>query len=218
MGLGAVVYWNPVEWWYASIGAIDAQADARETGFRTTFHGEDHFFYAVETGVAPQFDSGKGPMPGAYRVGLWYDPQDKERFSDGTIRRDDTGFYISCDQMICKESNDPEDTQGLGVFTRYGWANKKVNDITDFWSLGLQYQGLLESRDDDVLGLGFAKGIFSTEAGYADAYESVFELYYSAQIAPWLAISPSVQFIDNPGGDNAVQDAVLFGLRAQASF
>ena len=218
MGLGAVLYWNPVESWYASIGAIDAQADARETGFKTAFTNEDYFFYAAETGVAPQFDSGKGPMPGAYRVGVWNDPQDKERFSDGTVMRDDTGFYISCDQMVYKENEGVEDSQGLGVFTRAGWASKKVNDITDFLSLGFQYQGLIEGRDDDVLGLGYAKGIFSTEAGYADAFESVVEVYYNAQVAPWVAVSPSVQFVDNPGGDNAVEDSVVFGLRAQSAF
>jgi len=218
MGLGAVLYWNPVESWYASIGAIDAQADARETGFKTAFTKEDYFFYAAETGVAPQFDSGKGPMPGAYRVGIWNDPQDKERFSDGAVMRDDTGFYISCDQMVYKENEGVEDSQGLGVFTRAGWANKKVNDITDFLSLGFQYQGLIEGRDDDVLGLGYAKGIFSTEAGYADAFESVVEVYYNAQVAPWVAVSPSVQFVDNPGGDNATEDSVVFGLRAQSTF
>jgi len=218
MGLGAVLYWNPIESWYASIGAIDAQADARETGFRTTFTGEDYFFYAAETGVAPQFDSGKGPMPGAYRVGIWNDPQNKERFSDSVVMRDDTGLYISCDQMVYKENEGVEDSQGLGVFTRAGWANKKVNDITDFLSLGFQYQGLIEGRDDDVLGVGYAKGIFSTEAGYADPFESVVEVYYNAQVAPWVAISPSVQFVDNPGGDNAVEDSVVFGLRAQSAF
>jgi len=218
MGLGAVLYWNPVESWYASIGAIDAQADARETGFKTAFTNEDYFFYAAETGVAPQFDSGKGPMPGAYRVGVWNDPQDKERFSDGVVMRDDTGFYISCDQMVYKENEGVEDSQGLGVFTRAGWANKKVNDITDFLSLGFQYQGLIEGRDDDVLGLGYAKGTFSTEAGYADAFESVVEIYYNAQVAPWVAVSPSVQFVDNPGGDNATEDSVVFGLRAQSAF
>jgi porin len=218
MGLGAVLYWNPIEWWYASIGAIDAQADARESGFRTAFHGEDNFFYAAETGVAPVLDSGKGPMPGAYRIGIWNDPQAKERFSDGEMQRDDTGLYISADQMVYKENNGAEDSQGLGVFTRYGMADKKVNDIADFWSFGMQYQGLLEGRDDDVLGLGYAKGIFSTEAGYSEVYESVIELYYSAQIAPWVAISPSVQFVDNPGGDNTVDDSIVFGLRAQSSF
>jgi porin len=63
-----------------------------------------------------------------------------------------------------------------------------------------------------------AWGIFSDEAGYSEVYESVVELYYSAQIAPWIAISPSFQFVDNPGGDSAVDDSIVFGLRAQSSF
>ena len=218
MGLGAVLYWNPIEWWYASIGAADAQADPRETGFRTTFTNEDYFFIAAETGVAPVLDNGRGPMPGAYRIGVWNDAQDKERFSDASIERDDVGFYISADQMVYKEVEGEEDSQGLGVFTRYGMANKKVNDIVDFYSLGVQYQGLIEGRDDDVLGVGYAKGIFSDEAGFADAHESVFEVYYNAAVAPWLSLTPSVQFVDNPGGDNAVDDAVVVGLRAQGAF
>jgi porin len=218
VGLGAVLYWNPIEWWYASIGAADAQADGRETGFRTAFHGEDYFFVAAETGVAPVLDNGRGPMPGAYRIGVWNDAQDKARFSDSVVEKDDVGFYISADQMVYKEVEGEEDSQGLGVFTRYGMANKKVNDIADFWSLGMQYQGIFEGRDDDVLGLGYAKGIFSTEAGYADVHESVFEVYYNAPIAPWISLSPSVQFVDNPGGDNAVDDAVVVGLRAQGAF
>ncbi len=218
VGLGAVLYWNPIEWWYASIGAADAQADGRETGFRTTFTGEDYFFIAVETGVAPVLDNGNGPMPGAYRIGVWNDAQDKERFSDSTIERDDVGFYISADQMVYKETEGEEDSQGLGLFTRYGMADKKVNDIADFWSMGMQYQGLIEGRDDDVLGLGYAKGILSVEAGFDAVHESVFEVYYNAQIAPWISLSPSIQFVDNPGGDNAVDDAVVIGLRAQGAF
>jgi porin len=216
--LGAILTANLSDAWYLSVGAGDAQADGRETGFRTAFHREDYFFYAAETGYSPEFDSGKGPMPGTYRIGLWNDPQAKERFSDGAIHRDDTGLYISCDQMIYKENKGPEDSQGLGVFTRYGLADKKVNDITDFWSVGLQYQGVFEDRNDDVLGVGYAKGILSTEAGYADVYESVFEVYYNAQITPWMSISPNIQVIDNPGGDNAVQDAIVAGVRAQSAF
>jgi len=218
--LGVVLSYGLTDCWYLMGGVADAQADGRETGFRTTFHDEDYFLYIFETGVTPQLDSSKGPLPGAYRAGLWYDPQDKERFSDSTIRRDDTGFYLSCDQMLCKENDDPEDSQGLGVFGRYGWASSKVNEITNFWSLGLQYQGLIEGRDDDVLGVGFAQGIFSDKASATQTqdYESVLELYYSAQVAPWLSISPSIQYIANPGGDKAASDAVVLGMRAQMRF
>ena len=219
-GLGAILYWNPIEWWYASVGVVDAQADARETGFRTAFHKEDYFFYVFETGVAPQLDSANGPLQGAYRVGLWNDPQPKANADAAKERRDDVGFYLSCDQMLIKENAEPEDIQGLGTFFRYGYANSERNDIVNYWSLGFQYQGLIDGRDDDVLGVGYAQGVFSNKADttFTDDYESVLEVYYNAQVTPWLSISPSVQYVANPGGDDTVSDAVVFGVRAQMTF
>ena len=218
-GLGAVLYWNPIEWWYASVGIADAQADARETGFRTTFHGEDYFFYIFETGVSPRLDSANGPLQGTYRIGLWNDPQPKAN-EDVSETRDDVGFYVCCDQVLTKENSDPEDSQGLGAFFRYGYAPSKRNDITNFFSFGFQYQGLIDGRDDDVLGVGFAQGIFSDSADttYTDDYENALELYYNAQVAGWLNISPSIQYITNPGGNKAVSDAVLLGVRVQMTF
>jgi porin len=222
-GLGVAVHYDPDNFWYASAAVADAQADVRETGFRTTFCGEDYFFYIVETGITPLFGSANGALAGAYRIGLWYDPQPKastDLAEAGESCRDDVGFYITCDQMITKENLDPEDSQGLGVFFRYGNANSKRNDITNFWSLGFQYQGLLDGRDDDVLGVGFAHGTFSDKASatYTNDYESAFEVYYSVQIAPWLVISPDFQYVTNPGGDGSISDAVVVGVRALMVF
>jgi len=177
----------------------------------------------LETGIVPQFDSANGPLQGAYRAGLWYDPQPKantDYANAGKSYRDDVGFYLSCDQMLAKENADAEDSQGLGVFFRYGYANSERNDIADFWSVGFQYQGLLEGHDDDVLGAGFAQGVFSDKASttYSDDYENALELYCSIRVTPWLNISPSVQYIGNPGGDKTVSDAVVLGVRAQMTF
>ncbi|HUW18102.1 MAG TPA: carbohydrate porin [Sedimentisphaerales bacterium] len=218
-GLGVAVHYSPQHLWYVSAAVADAQADIRETGLATTFHDEDYLFWIFETGLTPHLNSANGPLQGAYRLGLWYDPQDKEEFVTGKTRRDDKGFYLSFDQMLYKENSDAEDTQGLGVFGRYGWAGSKVNEVTNFWSLGVQYQGLLPDRDDDVLALGFAQGIFSNRAvDFTEDYEAVWELYYSAQVTPWLAVSPSIQYVANPGGDRTVGDAVVLGLRALISF
>lgn len=217
--LGAILHWNPVEDWYVSVGVADAQADGRETGFNTAFHEEDYFLYMAETGITPHLHSDKGILPGAYRVGVWYDPQPKA-YTDGPEERDDHGFYISCDQMLAKENDTPDDTQGLGGFFRYGWAPEDKNDMAQFYSFGVQYQGLFDGRDDDVLALGYANGIFSDKANdtYPEDYESVFEAYYSAQVTGWMTLSPSVQYITNPGGDNTVSDAVVLGLRALITF
>lgn len=222
-GLGVAVHYGLDESWYISAAAADAQADAREAGFNTAFSDEDYFFYIAETGLTPVFDSANGALAGAYRVGLWYDPQPKastDLADAGESYRDDVGFYLTCDQMITKEDTDPEDSQGLGVFFRYGNADSSRNDITNFWSFGFQYQGLFDGRDDDVLGAGFAQGVFSdkSSATYTDDYESAIEVYYNAQIAPWLTISPDVQYVKNPGGDNSTSDAVVLGVRVQMTF
>jgi len=219
-GLGFVLNWDITDSWYLMAGVADAQADSRETGFKTTFHNKDYFFYAFETGKTLNMDSANGSMPGTYRIGMWIDSQDKERFSDnGQTHRDDTGFYTSCDQMLYKENANIEDTQGLGVFFRYGWADDKVNEVTNFWSIGLQYQGLFEGRDEDVMGVGFAHGTFSDDAtDYIEDYESVLEVYYNAQVTPWLSLSPSIQYVANPGGGKNAKDAVVIGLRAQMIF
>ena len=219
-GIGAVLYWNPIEWWYASVGAIDSQGDARETGFNTAFKDQDYYFFVFETGIAPQLDSANGPMQGAYRVGLWNTPEPKTN-SDGVKNyRDDIGAYLSFDQMLCKENGDPEDGQGTGAFLRYGYANSEKNDIAGFWSFGLQTTGLVDGRDGDVLGLGYANGIFSNNASttYTDDNEDVLEVYYNAQVTPWLNVSPMVQYVADPGGNDTAKDATIFGLRTQWTF
>ena len=218
-GLAVVVYGEPLEWWYVAAAAADAQADARETGFNTAFHDEDFFFSIFETGVVPTIPSPNGELRGAYRIGFWHDPQRKDRHAGGT-KRDDVGIYLSCDQRVWKENKDPEDGQGLGVFGRWGWADKHVADIKCFWSLGCQYQGLIPTRDDDVIGLGYAQGtlVWGTPSELIKSTESVMELYYSAAVAPWLNVSPSLQYICNPGGVSGVKDAFVLGIRVQMAF
>ena len=219
-GLGAIIHWSPIEHWYLSVGAADAQADKCETGFDTTLHDEDYFVYMVETGITPQLDSANGPLQGAYRVGVWYDPQPKANSDESKTYRDDTGLYVSCDQMLAKENNDPDDAQGLGAFFRYGYASSLENDMTNFFSAGFQYQGPFCGRDEDVLGLGFAHGSFSdsADATYTNDHESVAELYYSAQVTEWMNLSPSIQYVANPGGVDGTSDAVVLGLRAVMAF
>jgi porin len=222
-GLGAALHYGPDALWYASAGAADADADLRETGFDTTFDGDGHFFYIAETGITPLLGSTNGAMPGAYRVGLWYDPQPKantDLAEGGKSYRNDAGFYLTFDQMILKENTDAKDSQGLGTFFRYGNADGKRNDMINFWSTGFQYQGLLEGRDEDVLGAGFAHGTFSDGASttFTNDYESAVEIYYSAQITKWLVISPDFQYVTNPGGNRDISDATVIGTRIQMTF
>ncbi len=228
LGLGAQVVVEPVDWFYFGIVAADARADGRKTGFKTTFHDEDYFFAAVELGFLPVWETAKGDLPGGYRFGVWYDPQPTEKFFNDLggrittvpMKRDDIGVYVSMDQMVYKEhAEDVADEQGLGVFFRYSFAHDETNEIEHFWSLGAQYLGLIPTRDDDVLGFGFAQGIISDELhalGSGDR-ESVYELYYAAQVFPWLVVTPDLQYIVNLGAEDG-RDTFVAGVRIQMSF
>lgn len=227
-GLGMQVVVTPVDWFYAGAVVADAQADGRTTGFKTAFHGAADYFSAFEFGFLPSFDTPWGKLPGGYRFGMWYDPQPKAKFFDDlggrrrTIpwKRDDLGFYFNMDQLLIKERPDDDaDTQGLGCFFRYGYAPGDVNVVEHFWSLGTQYQGLLPTRDNDVLGLGFAQGRISSQLRALEGgeQESVFELYYSIEVFPWLFVAPDFQWIVDPGANHG-RDAFVAGARIQASF
>ena len=229
VGLGLQVVVEPYDWFYAGAAIADAQADGREIGFRTAFHGEDDFFAVFAFGFLPEFKTAWGRLPGAYRFGLWYDPQRKEQFFNdlGGRRRsvpsqtDDVGFYLSFDQLVFQEHPDEEgDPQGLGMFLRYSFAHDDVNEVEHFWSVGAQYQGLIPSRDDDILGSGVAQGNFSHDlrlTGIHPTKETVLELYYNALVLPWLSISPDFQWILNPGGEDG-RNALVAGLRFQMAF
>ena len=122
----------------------------------------------------------------------------------------------------------PADTRYLSVVRRgvrnlaesMGFARDDVNEIDQFWSLGLQYQGLVPGRDNDVLGAGVAQGRLVETAGFTAAHETATEVYYNFAITPWLGITPSVQYICNPGGgrDSSADHATVVGVRAQLAF
>jgi porin len=174
----------------------------------------------LETGLTAELELANEALPGTYRVGLWNDPQPKANSNASRNHRDDVGFYLSCDQMLTKENAEPEDSQGLAVFVRCGYASGRKNDIAGFWSVGFQYQGIVEGRDEDVLGAGLAQSIFSDSASgtYTEDHESAIELYYNIHMAPWASVSPSMQYIADPGGNETVDDAVVVGVRAQVVF
>ncbi|UCF33695.1 MAG: carbohydrate porin [Phycisphaerales bacterium] len=222
-GLGVFVNWNISDAVYVRAAAIDAHARDRQTNFNTAFHDEDEFRCYGEIGWRPKFTSAKGKLPGHYLVGTWYDPTTKKKFFDtlNGLRADrydseDWGFYLGFDQMVWKENDQPEDQQGIAVAGRYGYAHGEVNMIEHFWAAAIQYKGVMPRRDKDVLAFGAGQGILSGE--YRQLHpgadrETVYELYYSAHVLPWLTVSPHLQFITNTGGYKGDPDTTVAGLR-----
>ena len=226
--LGAYLKIKPTDWFYFSTAAIDADEPNPNRCWATDvgLHGGAHYVGYWEFGLTPTFQSAKGPMPGNYRFGFHCDPRPLPVYMPATVpaiyRRshaDDMGMYLSFDQLMWKENSDPKDKQGFGAFFRYGMAHQDINRIAQFWSVGAQYQGLIPTRDKDVLAFGVGDSLLSHTLRHkvnplADR-ETVYELYYAIQITPWLIVYPDLQLIVNPGGNQDAHDALVGGVKVK---
>jgi porin len=131
---------------------------------------------------------------------------------DGT-----TGFYIVLDQQLHAE--DAGGDQGLFFFAQYGYADAEVSAVEHHLGAGVQWVGLIPGRDTDVAGLMASYAALSDEAGagFTDDAETAVELFYKAQITPWLSLKPDIQYISNPGGAG-LDDAWVATLRLELVF
>jgi porin len=226
-GLGAALLASPLEWLDVAVSAVDADNDSTHAGFDTAFDGLDSLTGHLELRLRTRLQGRAGELPGSWRVGAFLDGRDRAVFGrtqPGTglpkTERGHPGAYLSADQLAFRER--PGSDQGLGLFARFGWADPDSNRIAWFWSLGARYLGLVPGRDADVVGLGIYQAIASSR--YRDAQnpdfrrETGIELYYRIAALPWLALTPDLQVIVNPGGDPATDDAVVATLRVRVSF
>jgi len=225
-GLGIAAFHRPIKWFTLIISVTDADTFLYKPGFSTTFHDQSRFFGIVEGTFHAGIPTERGPLKGNYSVGMAYDPRVRPVYSVsfGTPRQhsrgNDYAVYTNFDQMLYRE--DAETDQGLGWFFRYGYRRPDIARSNLFWSMGFQYQGLIPTRDKDVLGLAVARQLESPRYHRyvnrkADA-ETIYELYYSVVLTPWLVVGPDIQYVTNPGGDSRNDDLVTLGLRTRVSF
>ncbi len=232
----------------SSVGDDDPQ---RRNHDGLTFSLDKDVFVISEVGY-----SVAGDLPASFKLGGWYHSGkfDDQRYdSDGDLaavsgadlyqRRGDYGFYAVADKLLWRE--DGTEGQGLGAFFRIGGAPGDRNLVPFYFDTGLNYTGLFEGRDSDILGLGFAFAKISDRAraydrDYNDAnplatrpvrdFEAALELSYSYVAAPWWTIQPDVQYIIHPAGFSAdpnadaslpaaaMKDALVIGVRTAIQF
>jgi porin len=205
-GLGASVVIRPwAQWQFAAAGATQTgDADIDKTD--TWASDREGYFFIFQASFMPR------RQPTACHVGAWWSGG-----ADNACSDDSFGAYLSASHEVFHESDDPADEQGLGLFARIGLTDGQPAEIRSFWSAGLQYTGLLKSRETDVLGIGYANGRFADTddpAGLRGG-EQVIELYYRASLTHHISLSPGVQYIQDPGGETGSRDVLIVGLRAQ---
>lgn len=146
-----------------------------------------------------------GGLTGAYRLYAWSNGNAAD-LGDSTERH--AGWGISLDQQIAEH---------VTLFSRLGFSTKGEVAVDRAYTLGAQFDGGLWGRADDRIGLALGHMEASRESGLGGA-EKPLELYYAWQVNDHLQISPSVQWIRDPGADSAARDVTVWGLRAKASY
>jgi porin len=126
-------------------------------------------------------------------------------------------FFYNFDQQLLSNPNNPG--QDIGIFGRFGAADKDTSVIRTFWSLGLGGHGLIPSRTQDQFGVGYYLMRFNgdrIELIIPDNNEQGVEVYYNLAVTPWFELSADVQFID--GGLFDSDDAIVGALRGRLTF
>lgn len=142
----------------------------------------------------------------AYKIGAWQHSADKTA-PDGTTFSSDAGMYAVVDQPL---------SEGVGVFAQLGFAQAKRNEISNYFGVGFVVQGLIPGRGDDVFGLAVARAGFSDsnqQINGLSTAETAVEVTYEMPLTDWFTLHPAYQWIQHPGGNQALKAAHVVMLR-----
>lgn len=234
--------------------ADDAQVrDGEASGTRFNLSTGALFIAELQYAVPrPPFAAEGADLPGTYKFGAWFDTGrfPDQRFdqaglsladpaSSGVARlhKDNFSFYGVLDQTVWRATGGHS---SLALFGRVMGASSDRNLVD--WSLnaGLNLKAPLPGRDNDTLGVGYGwahvsgrasdldrdAAIFAASALPVRSAESVIEITYQYQVAPWWLVQPDLQYVINPGGGAAspldptrrLGDALVVGLRTNVTF
>ena len=178
-----------------------------------------------------------GRLPGTVKLGGWHQEGDTPHLYDDSVIEDSShGLYGIIDQMIYRLPGEG-DAKGVTAFARVIGAPEDRSFVDMYWEAGLTFTGMIGSRPNDLIGIGFAHAGISDDASARQItdgervildHEALLEVSYMAQIAPGLTIQPDFQYIWSPGGraadpndptaTTAVRDAAVFGLRSTINY
>ena len=225
----------------------------RRDGGGTAFRLNDGVFVIGEVQYAINANEGATGLPGTYKLGGWYNSQnfpDQSFRNDGLsradpssteaarLRRNDYSVYVVADQTVWRAAGVKDG--GIGVFARVMGAPSDRNLIDVYAQGGVDYKGPFAGRDNDTVGFALSYAHISNRttrldrdrAGFSGVAtpirhsETLLELTYQAQLAPWWQIQPDFQYIFSPGAGipdpsrptRRIGDAAILGLRTNVTF
>lgn len=197
------LFFTPRPAWYAAFGVYDAN---RTVNFGN-LHGSPEEAQLSDNGVFLIGEVGlrwrQAPVAGHagnLKLGTWGHTGTFTRF-DGGQQHGTSGWYAIFDQTLWRPPGGVAAAgRGVRVFLEYGSTQNRITVIDWHAGGGLAWTGPLAARPEDVTGFTPQYAHISSQAALPHAYELALEWFYKAQITPWAALQPDLQFIEHPGG------------------
>lgn len=207
--LAARVQWQPSDGWAARTAVLDGvPGDPAHPGRTVIKLGKGDGALLVGELEAP-FGGGK------LLLGRWQYTARFDRNDGSGTGKGNAGTYVRGEFPLIDQAE-----REVDAFFRLGTAAGRFNMFDGFASGGLKFSGWVPGRDEDEFGIALAAAFTSDSyraATGAGSSEVAIEATYRAPIAPWLSLQPSLHYIRNPSADPGVADALVLGLRAEAS-
>jgi porin len=216
-------------------GNVFAQ-NVNRHGFRWHLSPSNGYFSIHELNFSMNQGTESSGLPGTFKIGGWFDTAADPDAS--STQAWNYGLYFIADQMLyrvpqpgsvsviannAKQTAAPSLTdKGLGIFAYIGLAPRNSSVINFYVDGGLNYKGLFPTRDNDVLGVGFAYGHLNNnpqgnEGSSNPGYEMVLEATYQIMLNPWLSLQPDVQYVIQASSVD-IPNALILGAHATVSF
>lgn len=201
-------------------------------GVRFRVGGEQGWFAISEATFA------SARIPARCKIGFWMHTANFDDVRDDATGRPfaitgasphrhsaNYGAYVAIERLGAGRTDQAGKTE---VFLRFGAAPADRNAIGWAVDAGVTRAGLLPGRPADVIALGVAHATFGSRyaenARLADPaipapdYEQVVEASYTLKLTERWSLQPDLQYIRHPGGNSGYRDALVFLLRANASY
>jgi porin len=207
-------------------GSVQAQAVNRHSVDFPISKSTGAFIFS-ELGF--NLNSDNGGLPGTYAIASFYHTATNADvgYRPGAVKDGDYGIFFMADQMVWRQNNEPgKKGPALGVWTRIGGAPAERNLVTFYADGGVSLLAPLPGRPDDVLAIGAAcskvshhASEFNQEAGGQSlSTESILEVTYNLQLAPWWQLQPDFQYYLKPSAGIHAANAAVLGLRKTITF
>jgi porin len=236
--LGGGILWLPIP--PGPKGGITVSSTIINTADSSTTTGFDDFDEGQSWTTEADFTYQLGNLPGGMNVGGLYSfNQDFVHLGTRIIFQPGEGLVVPNKnstwavywggwQYLFVEDHGKPPTQlqgqlkhqGIGVFARFGFADKETNPVEWAVSGGIGGRGLIPSRHNDSFGVGYYYNSIQTLRisnilGIRDSSQG-FEFFYNLAVTPAARLTFDVQVVQSASA--RVETATILGARATLDF